>query len=93
MKTQTVIVLIEGRVQGVGYRNWLQNEARRLGISGWCRNRKNGAVEALLYGAEHAITTLLQKCATGPVLARVDKLQTTAAEYDGSTLFLIKDTL
>lgn len=93
MSTRTVIALIEGRVQGVGYRHWLCQEAQQLGICGWCRNRRDGAVEALLHGPEAAIDTLLQKCATGPRLARVDSLRTATAAYDGPALFSVKETL
>lgn len=90
---KTISLLVTGRVQGVGYRHWLQKEAQRLQISGWCRNRREGAVEALLHGAESAVDALLQKCAAGPALARVDNLQAKAAEYGGDETFLVKDTV
>ena len=50
---------IEGRVHGVGYRDWLVREASRLGLYGWVRNRRDGSVEALVAGDEAAVRVLL----------------------------------
>jgi acylphosphatase len=65
---------IEGRVQGVGYRAWMVREARRLGLSGWVRNRADGSVEAVIAGPEPAVQALLTACRRGPVAARVDRI-------------------
>jgi len=73
-------ILVEGRVQGVGYRDWLVREARRRRISGWVRNRADGAVEALVAGDAAAVAALLAACRRGPPLARVDGLHEEAAE-------------
>jgi acylphosphatase len=64
-------LIITGRVQGVGYRNWMEAEARRLGLSGWVCNRPDGAVEALVYGDNDAVEELLRACRRGPRLAEV----------------------
>ena len=63
---------IEGRVHGVGYRDWMVREAQRLGLAGWVRNRRDGTVEALVSGPEPAVQALLTACRRGPPLARVD---------------------
>ncbi|ONG50885.1 acylphosphatase [Pseudoroseomonas deserti] len=65
-------VRIEGRVQGVGYRDWMVAEANRLGVQGWVRNRADGSVEALVAGDAAAVGALLTACRAGPRLARVD---------------------
>jgi acylphosphatase len=67
-------VVIRGRVQGVGYRDWMVREADRLGVQGWVRNRADGAVEALVDGEEAAVQALLSACRRGPLLARVEEI-------------------
>jgi len=67
-------ILIRGRVQGVGYRDWMVREAERLGVQGWVRNRLDGVVEALVAGDEAAVQALLSACRRGPTLARVDEI-------------------
>ncbi len=73
-------VRITGRVQGVGYRDWMVDEAMRLGVHGWVRNRRDGAVEALVAGEEAAVQALLLLCRRGPRLARVDDIAEDFAE-------------
>lgn len=60
-----------GRVQGVSYRAATVEEARRLGITGWVRNRREGSVELEAEGPDEAIAALLAWCAHGPPAARV----------------------
>lgn len=61
------LVVIAGRVQGVGWRDWMVREAARLGVAGWVRNRRrDGTVEALLGGPEDAVEELLRACRRGP---------------------------
>ena len=62
---------ITGKVQGVGFRDALCDEARRLGLLGWVRNRGDGSVEAFVQGAPAAVRTLTEWAARGPRLARV----------------------
>jgi acylphosphatase len=66
---------IEGRVQGVGYRDWMCREARRRGLDGWVRNLPDGSVEAVVDGPEPALQALLTACRRGPPLARVDRIE------------------
>jgi acylphosphatase len=74
------LLRIEGRVHGVGYRDWLCREATRLGLHGWVRNRPDGSVEALVEGEEGAVRALLTACRRGPALARVDRIEERLAE-------------
>jgi acylphosphatase len=62
---------ITGRVQGVGYRDWLLREATAAGLSGWVRNRADGSVEALLAGDPQAVARVADRCLVGPPAARV----------------------
>ena len=65
------LLVITGRVQGVGYRHWLTARAAALGVSGWVRNRADGAVEALLAGETDAVEELARLCRRGPPAAAV----------------------
>lgn len=79
-------LIITGRVQGVAYRASMQQEARRLGITGWVRNRMDGNVEALVVGSDEAIAAIIAWAQHGPPAARVDLVQVewaTAEHYDG----------
>ena len=58
--TKRVHVVVEGRVQGVFFRAYTRDEALKLGLSGWVRNRADGAVEALVEGEANAVNKMLQ---------------------------------
>ncbi len=64
-------VVVEGRVQGVGYRYFARTAALRLGVAGWVRNRADGSVEALLSGPADAVEALIAALRRGPPGARV----------------------
>lgn len=68
---RTLLVRITGRVQGVGFRDWTQGEARALGLSGWVRNEPDGSVAALLSGPDGQVATMLGRLRLGPRGARV----------------------
>jgi acylphosphatase len=65
-------VMIRGRVQGVGYRAWVEHQAGVRGLEGWVRNRVDGSVEALFSGPEDVVTGMVASCRHGPSSARVD---------------------
>jgi acylphosphatase len=67
-------VLIDGRVQGVGYRAFVQYTALAHGIEGWVRNRRDGRVEAVFAGPAEAIAQMVEACRRGPLGARIDAL-------------------
>ncbi len=73
-----VRVVIRGRVQGVWFRGWTEEQARRLGLSGWVRNRRDGSVEAVFRGDDGAVETMLASCWQGPRFARVDSVESEA---------------
>jgi acylphosphatase len=65
-------VRITGRVQGVGYRAWVDHRARAHDLEGWVRNRSDGSVEALLAGPAAVVADMVALCRRGPSSARVD---------------------
>jgi acylphosphatase len=75
-------VTIRGRVQGVGYRYWFEQQARARGLEGWVRNRRDGSVEAVLAGPAKAVAELIAQCRRGPSAARVDAVQDEDASSD-----------
>jgi acylphosphatase len=66
------IVIVRGRVQGVGFRAWTEITALERGIEGWVRNRRDGSVEALFVGAKEEVVAMIEGCRSGPPGARVD---------------------
>ena len=68
-------VIVEGSVQAVGYRHFAAQAAVRLGISGWVRNRSDGAVEALISGSPDAVEAMLAELRRGPRWAEVSALR------------------
>lgn len=78
---QTAVrVRISGRVQGVWYRGWTVDEARRRGLRGWVRNRTDGTVEAVFAGPEEAVAEMLAACWQGPRSAQVADVAQDAVE-------------
>jgi len=73
-------VRVTGRVQGVGYRAWAAEEARRRGLAGWVRNDPDGAVTALLAGPRADVDRMLEAMLRGPRHAVVAALATAAAD-------------
>jgi acylphosphatase len=67
-------VVVRGRVQGVGYRAFVEDEANRRGLSGWVRNRRDGTVEAVFAGPAAKVNDMIEACSEGPWGARVDAI-------------------
>ena len=76
---------ISGRVQGVGFRQYMAYKARELGVAGWVRNRRDGSVEAMAHGPHAAIESLLECARRGPRSALVTDVQVTDGEGTYST--------
>ena len=79
-------VTIRGRVQGVGYRAWVDHQARNKNLEGWVRNLRDGRVEALLAGSSDVVTAMIAACRHGPSPARVDDVQDEAGNPDALNL-------
>lgn len=77
---QIIRLIIEGRVQGVGYRAFLIGEALALDLSGWTRNRRDGSVEAVAAGPRAALDALVVAVRRGPRLARVEAVREEPAD-------------
>ncbi|KPJ68353.1 MAG: acylphosphatase [Syntrophobacter sp. DG_60] len=67
-------VIIEGRVQGVFFRSFTQDEAVRLGITGWVKNRRDGKVEAMFEGERDRVEEIIRWCHVGSPWAKVRKV-------------------
>ncbi|HYZ45572.1 MAG TPA: acylphosphatase [Xanthobacteraceae bacterium] len=68
-------LVMRGRVQGVGYRAFVEDTALDHGLAGWVRNRRNGDVEAVLAGPSAAVNAVTHACRGGPPGARVDGIE------------------
>jgi acylphosphatase len=73
--TKCVRLRIEGRVQGVGFRAFVEREATAHGLDGWVRNRRDGGVEAVVSGPAEDVDGLTEACRVGPPAGRVDMLK------------------
>jgi acylphosphatase len=67
--------LVRGRVQGVGFRWFVEREAHTLGIAGWVRNNADGSVEVLAMGTREQLAGLRSRLQQGPRAARVDNVE------------------
>jgi acylphosphatase len=67
-------VFISGTVQGVGYRQFVRSNARKLGLTGWVRNTEDGGVEAILQGTVEKIEDMIGICRKGPFMSEVKQI-------------------
>jgi acylphosphatase len=82
MSNATMLVTIRGRVQGIGYRAWIEDQARASELEGWVRNRRDGSVEALFSGRATVVAEMVALCRHGPPSARVDSVISETADED-----------
>ena len=75
-------VVIQGRVQGVGYRAWVEYQARAGHLEGWVRNRRDGSVEAVFAGPAKAVAEMVALCRHGPPMAKVTSVLKETADRD-----------
>ena len=75
MALTTVRFLVSGRVQGVGFRWYVQRRAEALGLLGWARNRPDGRVEVVVEGEPAALADLAGALEKGPPMARVETVE------------------
>jgi acylphosphatase len=80
------VVMVRGRVQGVGFRAWTEITALERGLEGWVRNRRDGAVEALFIGSKDDVAAMIEACRNGPPGAHVDVLDHREARPDDVAL-------
>jgi acylphosphatase len=90
--TRTVTVRIEGRVQGVYYRAWTEQNARALGLDGWVRNARDGSVEAAFSGPADKVAEMLKRCERGPPDARVTSVVITGESGSVPDGFRVRGT-
>lgn len=76
--------IITGRVQGVGFRWFVEREARAIGVGGWVRNNDDGAVEVVASGNDEQLARLRKALESGPRAARVDEVQELEEEQQAS---------
>jgi acylphosphatase len=90
IEQRRVRVIVRGRVQGVAFRAYTADEARRAGVAGWVRNRPDGSVEAAFEGERGAVEALLACVRRGPRSARVDRVDAFEEPLTGDRLFEIR---
>ncbi|MCP1335226.1 acylphosphatase [Futiania mangrovi] len=85
---------VRGRVQGVGFRAFVERRAQMLGLSGWVRNRADGSVEAVAAGPQESLDDLVAACREGPRAARVSAVEVLAeADAPQTRDFAVRPTL
>lgn len=82
---RAVRLMIEGRVQGVGFRAFVAREATARALDGWVRNRRDGRVEAVIAGPHLVVEEMIARCHEGPSFSRVERVHVAACEEDDIT--------
>lgn len=78
-----VHLVISGDVQGVGFRAWVVRQAKELSLTGWVKNREDGAVEVIAEGLKHDLEEFIKCCHDGPELSWVESIDTQWQEATG----------
>ena len=84
---KAVDATVTGRVQGVSFRYYAEQQARRLGVTGWVRNEPDGSVAVHAEGPEDAVDALVDWCRSGPPMARVRHVAVRMGAETGATAF------
>jgi len=87
---RAVDVTVTGRVQGVSFRAYAEDEARRLGVTGWIRNEPDGSVAGHLEGDEETVDAMVAWLREGPRLASVERVDVRAADATGASSFEVR---
>ena len=90
MSTIARHVEVSGRVQGVFFRAWTEEQAERLNVCGWVRNCPDGSVEAHLEGEQGSVNWLIDLIGDGPPSARVANVRVSDAAVAGLTHFEVR---
>ena len=85
-----VDVVVSGRVQGVAFRAYAQQEAARLGVTGWVRNEPDGSVAGHFEGEPAAVEALVDWCRAGPRMARVQRVVRREGTASGARTFEVR---
>lgn len=74
MMNKAIKLIIHGKVQGVGYRRWFEQQALTLELTGYVKNLSGGEVEAIIVGTENQLYTIIERSYMGPSRAEVSKI-------------------
>ncbi|WP_250697862.1 acylphosphatase [Acinetobacter sp. ANC 3781] len=74
MMNKAIKLIIHGKVQGVGYRRWFEQQALTLELTGYVKNLAGGEVEAIIVGTENQLHTIIERSYMGPSRAEVSKI-------------------
>jgi acylphosphatase len=92
MSRSAVHVIVEGRVQGVGFRAFVEREAKARNLAGWVRNQRDGSVEAVFAGDAALVRAMVEACHRGPRLAAVRAVKTAVHPDQDWTGFAVWET-
>ncbi|TCB55738.1 acylphosphatase [Acinetobacter terrestris] len=84
---KAIKLTIHGKVQGVGYRRWFEQQALALELKGYVKNLDSGEVEAVIVGTEHQLHAIIERSYTGP--SRAEVLKIIQSEFDQAQDFVI----